>query len=82
MLKQSPKIQGLKKTLALLFIIIGLTGLVTAAVSLINPLSANIQTTAVADETSLLSGKNLFFLLGYVVLLLTGVWMAVSGRGK
>ncbi len=72
--------QNLKRTLALILIIIGLTGLMTALVSLINPLTINIANDNSANEASLLSGKNLMFLFGYVLFLATGIGLTISDR--
>ena len=72
--------QNLNRTLALILIIIRLTGLMTALVSLINPLSANVSPTEPGTSTSLLEGKNLLFLLGYILFLATGIGLTMSDR--
>ena len=74
--------QNLKRTLALLLIIIGLTGLMTALVSLINPLSANISPAEPGNSSSLFEGKNLLFLLGYLFALAAGISLTLSDRNR
>ncbi len=72
--------KNIKRTLALFFIIIGLTGLMTAAVSLINPISSNIPQAGNASDDSLTSGKNLLLILGYLGMFITGIALAVKNR--
>lgn len=72
--------RNVKRTIALFFIIIGLTGLMAGAVSLINPISPNIPPTGSEAGNDLSLTSNLLLAMTYLILLAVGVIIVVQDR--
>lgn len=71
---------NLKRAIACLFIFVGGFGIPTAGLSLLNPFGAKIYDANDPLGSPVTAVEGVLVMSIYVILLVVGIWLAVSGR--
>jgi hypothetical protein len=72
--------QNIKKALACIFIFVGGMGLPTSLLSLLNPFGAKLYDADDPLGSPVTSNESMLAICIYALLLVTGIWMAVTVR--